>query len=570
MLATSNAPAWLRKFKSDKRGNVLMLMGFALIPITMAAGMTVDYTRAARLKTKLDAAADAAVLSAVAEAANISTDKTVCERAAALFHSQASTIPQIDYSKASSVTITVGSQAAPVNTSYVGGTDSCSAPAGSPSSASSRVVSLNYSVESRNLFGALFSSLTMPVTGRAGSESSIAPNIDFYVALDTSPSMALPVTTAGITAMTSTTGCTFACHTNKAPAGAVKDNGTFALNKGSFGTGTIGSNSITYIDAANTYVYTGNKKDCTTPKKGAPVCTTDINVYNADGSYADTYWYTRNKGITLRIDELRRATSELVKTALDEAAVNGATYQAAIFGFDYEANFRRIYPMAPGVVKIAEKTPSAATIANGVTFKATANSTAVELAMLDDKTGNGCPAVGCTSTNRYLFTSYKGLFDGMQGAGFLPAMGGNGTLTVGDTPQAILFVVTDGMSGEKSSLVDGVWSKEGSSAAVDRTRSELSGSLPNPTNPSHMNKCNAIKARNVRIAILYTEYTPDSIASDSPGQRAWALSRIPFVEGKLRDCASPGLMLKVSTGSDISTALSALFKKAVATPRLVK
>lgn len=563
MFATAKPIARLRRFGPDKRGNVLMLMGFALIPITMAAGMTVDYTRAARLKTKLDAAADAAVLSAVSEAANISTDKTVCERAAALFDSQARTIPQIAYSKAGSITLTVGSQAAPVNVNYVGGTDSCSTPAGSPSSASSRVVSLNYSVESRNLFGALFSQLTMPVTGRANSESSIAPNIDFYVALDTSPSMALPVTTAGITAMTDTTGCSFACHTNKAAAGAVKDNATFALNKGSHGTGMIGTNSITYIDAAGTYVYTGNKKDCATG------CITDINVYNADGSFVDTYWYTRNKGITLRIDELRRATSDLVTTALAEAANNGATYQAAIFAFDFEANFRRIYPTTSGLVKIAEKTPSAATIANGVTFKATASSTAVELAMLDDKSGNGCPAFGCTGSNRYLFTSYRGMFDGMQGAGYLPAMGGNGTLTVGDTPQAILFIVTDGMSGEKSSLVDGVYSNS-SGTPVDRTRSELSGSLPSPSNPSHLAKCNAIKARNVRIAILYTEYTPASIASDSPGQRAWVLSRIPFVEGKLRDCASPGLMLKVSTGSDISTALSALFRKAVATPRLVK
>jgi hypothetical protein len=45
------------------------------------------------------------------------------------------------------------------------------------------------------------------------------PNIDFYVLLDNSPSMALPATTAGITKMQSLTtqeespgGCAFACH----------------------------------------------------------------------------------------------------------------------------------------------------------------------------------------------------------------------------------------------------------------------------------------------------------------------------------------------------------------------
>jgi Flp pilus assembly protein TadG len=555
MLSMSKPAARLLGLKENKRGNVLMIMGFALIPITMAAGMTVDYTRAARLKTKLDAAADAAVLSAVAEAANTATDKTVCERAAALFDSQARTIPQIVYNKATSLTLTVGSQAVPVNVSFVGGSNACSSPTGSPSSAASRVVSLTYSVESTNIFGGLFNLLTLPVTGRAGSESSIAPNIDFYVALDTSPSMALPVNTAGITAMTSTTGCTFACHTNKAAAGDVKDNSTFALNKSAPRTGMRGSNSITFIDAANTYVYTGNKKNC------SPTCTTDINVYNSDDSFVDTYWYTRNKGIVLRIDELRRATSDLVTTALTEAVRNEATYRAAIYAFDYEANFRQIQSL----VTIAEKTPSSTTLANGLAFQAKANSTAVELAELDDKTGNGCPKTGCTSSNRYLFTSFKGLLDGMQATGVLPATGGNGTRSMGDTPQTILFIVTDGMSDEKASLVSGT-----NSLGSDRTRSEITGSLPSPSGNTHMGKCAAIKARNIRIAILYTEYTAASIASDEVNQRTYVTNRIPYVEGKLRDCASPGLMLKVSTDADISTALSALFRKAVATPRLVR
>ena len=559
MASNTTMASRVRRFKNDKRGNILMIMGFSLIPITMAAGMSVDYGRAARLKTKLDAAADAAVLSAVAEAANTATDKTVCERAAALFDSQARGIPEIAYAKASSITLTVGSQVVPVNVSYIGTTNSCSNPAGSPSNAASRVVSLTYAVESNNIFGSMLGRMTIPVSGRAGSEASIAPNIDFYVALDTSPSMALPVSTLGITAMTSTTGCTFACHTNNAP-NTVQDNATFALNKGSFGTGTVGTNPVTYLDAAKTYVYTGNKKDCVTSGK-TTTCATDTNVYYANGSYADTYWYTRNKGIVLRIDELRRATSDLVTTALTEAVRNEATYRAAIYGFDYEANFRLIQSL----VTIAEKSPSSTTLANGISFQAKANSTAVELAELDDKTGGGCPKTGCTGSNRYLFTSFKGLLDGMQATGVLPATGGNGTRSMGDTPQTILFIVTDGMSDEKSSLVGGT-----NSLGADRTRSDITGSLPNPSGNTHLGKCEAIKGRNVRIAILYTEYTAASIASDEVNQRTYVTNRIPNVEGKLRDCASPGLMLKVSTDSDISAALSALFRKAVVTPRLVR
>lgn len=567
MFSISATASRLRGISKDKTGNVLLIMGFALIPITVAAGMTVDYTRAARLKTKLDAAADAAVLSAVAEAANASDDRTVCQRAAALFDSQARNIAQTTYTKASSITLIVGSQIAPNNVNYVGATDTCSPPVGSPSNAGSRAVTLTYTVQSNNMFGSLLGRPTIEINGRAGSEASIAPNIDFYVALDTSPSMALPVTTAGITAMTSTTGCTFACHTNNAP-NTIQDNTTFAINKGSFGTGTISGNSITYIDAANTYVYTARQK-CTGSGSGM-TCTADTNVYNQNGSFVDTYWYTRNKGIVLRIDELRRATSDLVTTALIEATRNDATYRAAIYAFDYEANFRRVHPLTGGVVTIAEKDPTSATLANGTAFQAVATDTSrVELAELDDKTGGGCPKIGCDGSNRYLFTSFKGLLDGMQTSGVLPATGGNGTRALTDTPQVILFIVTDGMSGEKSSLIDGVYSNP-HGYNEDRTRSEISGSLPLPGATTHLAKCNAIKARNIRIAILYTEYTSASIASDEPEQRAWVNSRIPFVEGKLTDCASPGLMLKVSSGSDISSALSALFRKAIATPRLVR
>ena len=55
----------LKRLCRDNRGNVLMIMGFAILPITFATGMAIDYARAARLQTKLNAAADAAALAAV-------------------------------------------------------------------------------------------------------------------------------------------------------------------------------------------------------------------------------------------------------------------------------------------------------------------------------------------------------------------------------------------------------------------------------------------------------------------------------------------------------------------------
>jgi Flp pilus assembly protein TadG len=587
-LATLRSP--LRRLSKDKRGNVLMLMGFALIPITMAAGMTVDYGRAARLKTKLDAAADAAALSAVADAAGAATDKTVCERAGAMFDSQASAITGITYNRATSIVLTVGSAAQRANVTYNGATGLCSAPLGVASNASARVVSLTYTVASNNVFGGLFNKPTIAVSGKAESEISLAPDVDFYVALDTSPSMALPVTTAGIAQMVAATstagtpnGCTFACHSNKIQVntsgslgdtpqdivryGIVKE----AANRQGFFSGS----AVTYVDADNAFLYNAStgRKVCydrgsrygSTSSTGCADYRADKHVYNADGTLTDTYWYAQNKSIVLRIDELRRATADLVTTALAEAARNEATYRAAIYAFDYEENFRQVQSL----VKIAEKNPTSGTLANGVAFRAKANSSAVELAMLDDKTANGCPATNCrtgSNNNTYLFTSFKGLLDGMSATGTLPATGGNGTRTGSDTPQTWIFIVTDGMSDEKTSVVGGLYS-----LGNDRTRSEITGTMPTPGSTTHLAKCNALKARNIKIAILYTEYTAASIQSDEANQRGWVQGRIPFVENALRNCASGSdYFAIVREGSDISDELSKLFRKAVAKPRLVR
>lgn len=56
--------AFLARLRADRRGNILMIFGFALVPITFATGMAIDYGTAMRIQTDLNAAADAAALSA--------------------------------------------------------------------------------------------------------------------------------------------------------------------------------------------------------------------------------------------------------------------------------------------------------------------------------------------------------------------------------------------------------------------------------------------------------------------------------------------------------------------------
>src|SRR5262249_60466363 len=55
----------LSRFGADQTSSLAVLLGLAFIPIMIAAGAAVDYSYAGMVKSKLDAAADAAVLAAV-------------------------------------------------------------------------------------------------------------------------------------------------------------------------------------------------------------------------------------------------------------------------------------------------------------------------------------------------------------------------------------------------------------------------------------------------------------------------------------------------------------------------
>jgi hypothetical protein len=138
--------------------------------------------------------------------------------------------------------------------------------------------------------------LSVQVTGQA---KAAWPNIDFYLLLDSSPSMAIPATQAGINLMINNTngpgqqengdqkGCAFGCHQTNPAA----DN----------------LNNI------------------------------DPNTGNVDPTL-DNYALAQKLGVTLRIDNLRQAAKDLMTTATNTMATNNATYRMAIYTFDVAFN----------------------------------------------------------------------------------------------------------------------------------------------------------------------------------------------------------------------------------------
>ena len=61
----------LRQLRSEERGNVLVMFGFAMVPIIGLTGATIDYSRAADARQSLNAAVDSAALMAARDATKL-------------------------------------------------------------------------------------------------------------------------------------------------------------------------------------------------------------------------------------------------------------------------------------------------------------------------------------------------------------------------------------------------------------------------------------------------------------------------------------------------------------------
>jgi Flp pilus assembly protein TadG len=406
----------LRQFLRDEKASIITTFTLAVVPVIALVGMGIEYSTGSMLKARLDSMADSASLAAVTPAMLSQPDQASIEAATTLFNGQASVLQGVG-----PITLTV----TPVDNGL------------------QRTVTVSYSTTRTTLFGGLIGASTMAIGGASQASAAVPPNIDFYLLLDNSPSMAIAATTAGINTMVANTPdqCAFGCH-------------------------------------------------------------------ESDTAPNDYYGLARSLGVTLRMDLVTQATQNLMTTAQKTASTNNAIYRAAIYTFNI--GFNTITPLT----------------ANLSTAQAQASS--VQLY-----------EVPYQNWNNDTITNYT---NAMTQINSIMPNPGNGTSQAGDTPQEVLFFVTDGVEDE--------------SVAGSRVQSLM--------DPSY---CTAIKNRGIRIAVLYTAYLPLPT-------NAWYNSYVapfqPNIGPTLASCASPGLYFQVSVDQDISAAMTALFNTAVATAHLTK
>lgn len=431
-------------FLRGRRGNVAMIFAVAAVPITLLTGMGVDYTTALDRQIQLNAAADAGVLAAITPSMMVQPTDVAAQAAKDTFNAQAAAIAGVTYSP-SDVSVNIATTGA---------------------TGAKRVVTLSYKAKSQNLFAAVVNMNAMALSGGAQGTGGQAPNIDFYLLLDASPSMLIGATQTDISKLMNATkqyqdkpnGCAFACHESNPSAES--------------------------------------------PALGNP-------------GGVDNYAVARNLGLTLRIDLLKQAAQNLMDTANTAKSTNNTAYRAAIYTFDQ--GFNTIAPLT-SLLTPDPRYP-------GADAKAKASAIDVEVVYKNNW-------LTSSNYNQDSDTDYANAMSSINTAMPDP---GSGTAVNGDKPQEVLFFVTDGVND----------------AMVNGTR------VHSVMDPS---KCATIKARGIRIAVLYTEYLP--LPND-----AWYNGHVASFQSNiapsLQACASPGLFTTVTTGGDISAALATLFQYAV-------
>ena len=533
--AVARCGTLVRAVSVDSDANVTLISALSLIPTLFGLGFSIDYARAQMLQSRINAVADAAALTAT-DQLYITQSTTVAKAAATqIFTKQVGDYKDFSFDATNGLAIDV--------------TDSGTVYNGRPARG-------GWFGQSLNMFSGILNMPSLAISGTATANAAQPPNINFYVMLDNSPSMLLPTTSTGITQLESVNGnCAFSCHINQYVYNPMKDSNGYwiFLDQTYYNNGITGTAGVYRYDPTTKKIYDGtgtllgsNSNAGSIGGSGGTLTYKDSggNTVSVSVYYADPFWLSENYGlaygspasIPLRIDAELAAAQSLISTAqntvstLSSESIN-VTYKMQYYTFNYD-----IYPLTSTMTDVNSMTSSMLVPSSG-TIAPYMLSNGYYPVNSDPYTAPG------NYTNNSDSSPYKSL-QTMNSTMATPGTGLNG-----NAPQEILFIVTDGYQDEM-----------------------ISGSqIRQQWNAQSLAQCTAIKARGIKIAILYTTYDPNTVLPDYPSYAA----KTPSIMPALQSCSSPNpgggyLTYQVSVNGDISAALAALFQLAVASSRLVQ
>jgi Flp pilus assembly protein TadG len=537
------------RFGRDKRGNVAVTFVLALLPIMSAIGCAIDYSLAARMKVKLQSAADAASVASLSKkspgfiaAAAMTTDGSVTAAvtdAQNVFDGDVNGIPgHADYNITRTATVTKTGVRLASNVTF------------------SAVVPTLF----MRVMGASYQSIT--VTGSSSSSSSLPAYLDFYITLDVSSSMGLPSTAAEAVRMQNVnpdnyrqypTGCTLACHF-AARNSACTDGGTQGYPTNGYCMGYIisrvsqaGYGSLLFTNNSNpklvqlpNNIVTGLPNSLYAAKNSGPV-----SGLTGGGLTAVTSCNTAGTDscIQLRLDAVGYAlndpTNGLFALAQSKAVV---TNQFRIGLYPFIQTLNANYAPLTSTINASSSTPG------------TINYAAANLASLLDTNTDPNLGSGGTHIDTALITMNT-----------LIATAGDGSSSTNTQPY--VFLVTDGAQDPQTKGVpNGSWAGSNHATTIDNQ-----GALA----ASAMTMCTNLKTKGVIVSILYIPYvTINPVNTTFAGNEDTAANtNIQYIPASLQKCASPpdaagSYFYTANSPQEIQDSLKAMFNHALVTAHL--
>lgn len=550
----------LAAFRLSKRGNVAMIAALTALPLVSAVGCAIDYSYASMVKTKLQAAGDAATL------ATVSINSPVVVTAKAMTgNGNVSGGPAYaqNFFTADTPAFTAVTNSETVTKSGMGVT-----------------ATLNYSYSVPTFFMKVVGLNNITVSGSSTASFTLPTYINFYLMLDVSGSMSFPSTPSEQARLMAVNpdnnlgnpgypqGCQFACH--------FKAQGACAQTGDPVHQGPIPAVGQKY-PARGSYIPNpspgGYCQAFTISRLGTTPTSFTAGTTNATNGGNINWTNTPvssciNPGTTsciqLQADAVGYGVTTLMQTAINEEAYTGISNQFQIGLFPF---IRWLCTSSAG---------SSNSCSVGLTSTISSGSTiatfAANLANLLD-TGQD-PTLGSGGTH------FENALPEMN---TLITSVGTGTSPSNALPY--VFIVTDG-SQDYQYESGGGWGSENYSASTNVPYQNTSTTIPqNPAPPNNRNDqtggpnatdwCGTMKARGITIAILYIPYQPISdpstIFDDEDGYaNTNASTTTNYIPAALKSCASPNFLYTATSPTAIQTDLKAMFNQSLSTAHIAQ
>ena len=267
---------------------------------------------------------------------------------------------------------------------------------------------------------------------------------------------------------------------------------------------------------------------------------------------SDYYHLAKNNNVTTRIDVLRSATQQLTSSAV---AAQQVTNQFSMAVYTFSDVLTTISALSNN---LTSGTSSVQTLASKIDLAYAYNN------------------------QRDTQTSFDTAFHYMNSA--IPSPGDGSSVS---KAQEFLFIVTDGVQDQPVNAASGAgnvadpykncgscttngngsYTDDNGNTVQPNIFSSTVGNVNGTRNIQALDPalCTTLKNRNVRIAVLYTPYSPITANSFYNSYVAPISSSIPT---NLQSCASPGFFFQVTPTQGIADAMLAMFRAALSTARL--